>query len=151
MERECRQQVLIEAPVDVVWGLVGDPNRHSEWWPTVVDAECEDLHQGCRYRAVMKNPRGKEEEHELTVEQLDDHRDVTISCHEIGTYTRFKLAEAQGGTFVDAEFGIVPATVGMQMVSAVLGRRILRRWLEQSLEALEQAAVQRAGASAASS
>ena len=56
--RECRQQVLIEAPVEVVWRLVGDPNRHSEWWPTVVDSECEQLEQGCRYHGVVLNPRG---------------------------------------------------------------------------------------------
>jgi hypothetical protein len=139
--RECRQQVLIDAPVTVVWGLVGDPNRHAEWWPTVVDSECEELQEGCRYRGVVKNPRGKEENHVFSVERLDDCHEVLIRCEDIGTYTRFLLTDAQGGTFVDAEFGIQPQTVGMQVVTVVAGRRILRRWLEQSIEGLQQAAL----------
>ena len=31
-----RQQALIEAPIDVVWGLVGDPKRHPHWAGGVV-------------------------------------------------------------------------------------------------------------------
>ena len=139
--RECRQQVMIDAPVDVVWGLVGDPNRHSEWWPSVVDAECEDIHQGCRFRGVVTNPRGKQEEHEFVLERLEDCQEVLIRCEDIGTYTRFVLTGARSGTFLDAEFGIDPKSVGMHLVTVIAGRRILRRWLEQSVEALERAAV----------
>jgi uncharacterized protein YndB with AHSA1/START domain len=138
--RECRQQVLIDAPVEVVWGLLGDPNRHAEWWPTVVDTECEQLEQGCRYRGVVVNPRGKQEEHTFVIDRLENCREVLIHCEEIGTYTRFLLTDARGGTFVDASFGIRPQTLAMNAVSVVSGRRILRRWLQQSIEALEQAA-----------
>ncbi len=140
--RECRQQVLIEAPVQVVWGLVGDPNRHSDWWPTVVHSECEDLEQGCRYRGVVINPRGKQEDHLFELEQLAENREVLIRCPDIGTYTRFVLAEAQGGTFVDAEFGIDPKSASMHMVSVVAGRRILRRWLDETIDALERATLE---------
>jgi uncharacterized protein YndB with AHSA1/START domain len=142
--RECRQQVLIEAPVERVWELLGDPNRHAEWWPTVVHSECDELSQGCRYRAVVKNPRGKQEDHVMQLERLDSCHEVLIRCVEIGTYTRFVLTEAQGGTFVDAEFGIEPNTAGMHMVSVVAGRRILRRWLDESVQALQQAVLERA-------
>ena len=127
----------------VVWELVGDPNHHAEWWPTVVDSECEALEEGCRYRAVVKNPRGKQEEHEFVVERLDDCHDVLIRCVDIGTYTRFQLTEARGGTFVDAEFGIDPLNLSTHVVSTLAGRRILRRWLEQSMAALEAAATER--------
>jgi uncharacterized protein YndB with AHSA1/START domain len=144
--RECRQQVMIQAPVQVVWDLLGDPNRHPDWWPTVVDTECEQLEQGCRYRGVVKNPRGKQEDHTFSVERLDDCREVLIRCEEIGTYTRFVLTEAQGNTFLDAEFGIEPTTVGLHLMSAVAGRRILRRWLQESVEALERTAVEQASA-----
>jgi hypothetical protein len=140
--RECRQQTLIEAPVEVVWGLVGDPNRHAEWWPSVVDSECEELEQGCRYRGVVLNPRGKQEQHDFVLERLDDCHEVLIRCEGIGTYTRFVLTGARDGTFVDAEFGIDPTSIGMHAVALVAGRRILRRWLEQSVDALEQAAVE---------
>lgn len=125
----------------MVWNLVGDPNRYADWWPTVVDAECEELREGCRYRAVVRNPRGKEENHDFSVERLDDCHEVLIRCEQIGTYTRFLLTDARGGTFVDAEFGIQPQTVGMHAVSVLAGRRILRQWLGQSIAALQEAAV----------
>jgi uncharacterized protein YndB with AHSA1/START domain len=142
--RQCRQQVLIEAPVGLVWELVGDPNRHAEWWPTVVHSECEELSEGCRYRAVVKSPSGRDEAHMHEVQRLDDCHEVLIRCVEIGTYTRFQLTEAQGGTFVDAEFGIEPQSVGMHVMSVVAGRRTLRRWLDESVQALDRAAVERA-------
>ena len=147
--RQCRQQALIEAPVTIVWDLVGDPNRHSQWWPTVVDAECEQLEEGCRFRGVVKNPRGKQEDHEFVLERLDDCQEVLIRCVDIGTYTRFQLTEARGGTFVDAEFGNEPQTVGMHVVSTVAGRRILRRWLQETIDALERAAERAAAADTA--
>jgi uncharacterized protein YndB with AHSA1/START domain len=33
MQRSSTQQTFIDAPVERVWELVGDPNRHPEWWP----------------------------------------------------------------------------------------------------------------------
>ena len=133
----------------MVWNLVGDPNRHAQWWPTVVDSECDQLEQGCRYRAVVKDPRGKQEQHEFVVERLDDCHEVLIRCMDIGTYTRFLLTGARGGTFVDAEFGIEPQKLGMHVMSVVAGRRVLRRWLEQSIDALEAAATSQAPATGA--
>jgi hypothetical protein len=49
---------------------------------------------------------------------------------------------AQGGTFVDAEFGIDPRSTGMHFVSVVSGRRILRRWLDETIEALQRATLE---------
>jgi uncharacterized protein YndB with AHSA1/START domain len=146
MNRECRQQTLIDAPVRVVWELVADPNRQEEWWPSIVDAECDQFEQGCRFRAVIKNPRGKLEEHHFTVDRLDDCHEVLIRCDDIGTYTRFLLTEAQGRTFLDAQFGIVPQTLGMQAFTVMAGRRVLRRWLDETVEALQAASVERARA-----
>jgi hypothetical protein len=40
---DCRQQAWIEAPVEVVWDLIADVNRHLEWWPRVVDVQCDGL------------------------------------------------------------------------------------------------------------
>ena len=33
----CRQQALIEVPVETLWELVGDVRRHPEWWPRIID------------------------------------------------------------------------------------------------------------------
>jgi uncharacterized protein YndB with AHSA1/START domain len=48
VQRSSTQQVFIDAPIERVWELVGDPNRHPEWWPEMLEVECADLKEGCR-------------------------------------------------------------------------------------------------------
>ena len=61
---------------------------------------------------------------------------------------RFVLTEAQGGTFVEGNFGIEPHSIGMKVFGALAGRRIMSSWLQSSLENLkavaERAPAQRA-------
>jgi uncharacterized protein YndB with AHSA1/START domain len=140
MGQSSRQQQLIEAPIERVWELLGDPNRHPEWWPSVERTECGELGQGCRYRQVTKNPFGREEEHELELVELDDPRRIMIHCDDVGMSTSFSLTEARGGTFVDAEFDVEAQSVAMRAFGAVAGRRYLRHWLRNSLEGLRAAA-----------
>lgn len=139
MEYSSRQQAYIDAPPQVVWDLVGDPNHHPSWWPDVIEVECADLREGCRYRGVVKGFLGTDE-HDLLLERLDDCHEVSIHCAGTGVTTRFLLTEAQGGTFVEGYFAIEPNSLGMKVVSAVAGRRLMRSWLEQSLENLKRAA-----------
>ena len=142
---DCRQQAWIEAPVELVWELVADVNRHPEWWPRIVEVECEGLEEGCTYREVTKTPFGYAEM-ELLVERLDECSELGIRCLNTGTFVDFALTEAQGGTFVDARFGMNPKTPGTRAFDMVAGKRYFRRWLEKSLEAMERAARDRAAA-----
>ena len=135
-----RQQALIEVPVDVVWNLVGDIRRHPEWWPKVVGVECEGLEEGCSYRQVTRKPSGSTVETEVCVERLDDCRELKVRCLDTGTYTRWLLTEAQGGTFIDAEFGIDPTAFRYRVFDMVAGKRYFRRWMQQSLDGLREAA-----------
>jgi hypothetical protein len=57
-----------------------------------------------------------------------------------GTYCRWLLTEARGGTFVDAEFGMDPRTVGTRVFDALAGKRYFRHWVGQSLDGLRTAA-----------
>jgi hypothetical protein len=141
----ARLQRVVDAPLDTVWELVSDPNLHPRWWPTVVESECDEIAEGCRFRAVVKGPFGRIEEHEFTIVDLDECRQVTIRCEEVGVYNRFGVTEARGRTFVDGEFGAEPHTLGMRLFGLTLGRRYLRRWLEESLAALEAAASKESG------
>jgi uncharacterized protein YndB with AHSA1/START domain len=131
--------VYIDATPEAIWALVGDPNNHPRWWPEMMEIECADLREGCRYRGVVKGPF-RAEEHELTIASLEGCHEVSIFCEGTGVTTRFALAEAQGGTFVEGFFSIEPNSIGVKVVAAVTGRRYLRTWLEQSLENLKQAA-----------
>jgi uncharacterized protein YndB with AHSA1/START domain len=138
MHKSSTQQTFIDAPVERVWELVGDPNRHPEWWPEVLEVECADLKEGCRYRGVAKGPFGAAA-HDLLIDRLEECREVSIFCEGTGVTTRFVLAEAQGGTFVEGCFTIEPNTIGMKVIGAVAGRRFMHSWLESSLENLKSA------------
>jgi hypothetical protein len=142
---DCRQQTWIEAPVEVVWDLVADVNRHPEWWPRVVEVECEGLEAGCTYREIVRTPFGNDEM-EMHVDRLDDCKELMIRCVNTGTFFHLLLTEAQGGTFVDGRFGMDPADLGHRVFDIVAGKRYFRRWLEKSLDAMEDAAAERAAA-----
>jgi uncharacterized protein YndB with AHSA1/START domain len=137
--RSSVQHTHIDAPPERIWELVGDPNRHADWWPDVIEAECADIREGCRYRGVTKGPFGVTE-HELVLDRLDDFREVSIHCEGTGVTTRFVLTEAQGGTFVEGNFGIEPNSIGLKVFSALAGRRIMSSWLQSSLENLKAVA-----------
>jgi uncharacterized protein YndB with AHSA1/START domain len=139
MHRSSTQQAFIDAPIERVWELLGDPNRHPEWWPEMIEVECADLSEGCRYRGVVKGPFGAAP-HDLEVDRLEDCREVSIFCEETGVRTRFVLTEAQGGTFVEGRFTIEPNSIGMKVLGAVTGRRFMHSWLESSLEHLKSSA-----------
>jgi uncharacterized protein YndB with AHSA1/START domain len=137
----CRSQALINAPPTTVWDLVGDPRRHPEWWPRVVEVRGEQFDEGSNYAQVTREPNGQIET-TMTVERLEDVREIHMRCTNTGTYTRWLLTEAQGDTFVDVEFGLDPIGFRYRVFDAALGRLYFRRWLEQSLAALQDAAAQ---------
>jgi hypothetical protein len=139
VEYSSTQQTFIDAPPEAIWTLVGDPNRHPDWWPGVLEVECADLREGCRYREVVKGFL-RPQEHDILIERLDTCQEVWISCQDTGVSTRFVLTGAQGGTFVEGHFAIEPNSLGMKVVGAISGRRFIRSWLEQSLENLKQVA-----------
>jgi uncharacterized protein YndB with AHSA1/START domain len=125
---------MVDAPVERLWELIGDVNRHPEWWPRVEDVQCDVLESGCTYRQVTKTP-GKTVETTISIESLDDCRALRVRCLDTGTYAQFLLAEAQDGTFVDAELGVEPHGPA-KLVAGVF----VRRWLQQSLDGLKRAA-----------
>jgi hypothetical protein len=140
----AKQQAFVEAPVEVVWQLVSDVDRHPEWWPRVVEVHCEGLEEGCTYRQVTQTPVGRDEM-ELFVDNLEECRNLSIHCLNTGTFVRMELASAQGGTFVEGEMGMDPQAFQMKVFDLVAGRRYFRSWLAQTLESLQRVAPERAG------
>ena len=137
----CRSQALINAPPGRVWDLVGDPRRHPEWWPRVVDVRGQQFDEGSNHAQVTREPTGRIETF-MRVERLDDLREIYMRCTKTGTYSRWLLTEAQGNTFVDVEFGIDPIGLGNRILDATLGKLYLRRWLDQALAALAEVAAE---------
>jgi uncharacterized protein YndB with AHSA1/START domain len=135
-----KRQALIDAPVETVWELVGDPNRHPEWFPRVVAvSDLDSVEQDARFRQVTRTPVGKRET-TLTIEDLERLRSISMRCLDTGTHVRFVLTEAQGGTFADVEIGIDPIGVPEKLFNAAMGKRYCRRWTDEALDALGQAA-----------
>jgi uncharacterized protein YndB with AHSA1/START domain len=131
----ARRQAMVDAPVERVWALIGDVNRHPEWWPRVEDVQCELLEEGCTYRQVTKRP-GNTIETTISIERLDDCHELAVRCLDTGMYARFLLTAVQEGTFVDGELG-VEAHGAMERVVTPM---FIRRWIAQSLEGLRMAA-----------
>jgi Polyketide cyclase / dehydrase and lipid transport len=138
----CRQQALIEVPVERIWALVGDVRRHPEWWPRIVDVQCEELEQGCTFRQVTKRPIGTIET-DLLIERLEDCREVKLRCLDTGTCSTWLLTDTREGTFIDVELGMDPKNLPARAIDAVAGRRFFRKWLAESLASLRHAAGER--------
>jgi hypothetical protein len=144
---DCRQQTWIDAPIEVVWGLVRDVDRHAEWWPKVVEVECEGIEEGCTYRQVTETPFGYQDL-DVVIDRLEELREMRIRCVNTGTFVDLALTDMRGGTLVDARFGMEPLTARTKVFDAIAGKRYFRRWLEQSLDAMQRVARERAAVEA---
>ena len=113
--------------------------RYPEWWPRVIEVHGERFEEGDEYAQVTKDPTGQVESTFL-LERLNDLREIRMSCQLTGSYAHWVLTEAQGGTFVDLEMGMLPKRFGDRLFDMAMGRRYFRRWSEQSLDGLGQAA-----------
>jgi uncharacterized protein YndB with AHSA1/START domain len=134
-----RRQAHLDAPVEEVWSLVGAPSRYPEWWPRVIEVRGERFNEGDEYVQVTRDPTGTAESNFL-VERARDLREIRMSCQLTGTYAHWVLTPAQGGTFVELEMGMQPRGLGNRLFDGTLGKLYFRRWSEQSLDALIDAA-----------
>jgi hypothetical protein len=77
----------------------------------------------------------------LIVEHVDEFKELAVRCAENGLYMRWLLSDAQGGTLVDAEFGVDPtkASAPSPDFDADAARTELERWLRTSLDGLARA------------
>jgi hypothetical protein len=131
-----KRQAVIDAPVEEVWSLVGDPRRHPEWFPRVVEVNGQRFEEGERYAQVTKKQGRGTTETEFMIERLDNLHEIKFACQKTGMYAHWLLTDAQGDTFVDVEMGMQPKSPGDKVFDAVVGRVYFRRWLDQSLDAL---------------
>jgi hypothetical protein len=134
-----RCQAVIDAPVEVVWDLVGDPNRHPEWFPRVLAvSDLERVEQDARFRQVTRSLVGRMET-TLAIEEVEELRAINMRCLDTGTYVRFLLTQAQERTFADIEIGMEPARLSDRVFDLTIGKRYFRRWTDDALDGLASA------------
>jgi uncharacterized protein YndB with AHSA1/START domain len=133
-----RRQAVIDAPVQDVWDLVGDPRRHPEWFPRVIEVNGERFEEGEEYAQVTREPSGKSTHTDFLIERMDNLREIRFACQKTGMYAHWLLTDAQGDTFVQVEMGMQPKKVGHRVFDVIAGRRYFTRWLDESIDALRR-------------
>jgi uncharacterized protein YndB with AHSA1/START domain len=135
-----RRQALIEAPIDAVWRLVGDPARYPEWAGGVLEVTgLATVEKGTRFQQKSRLPVGTTTTTFL-VEDFEDMHEIRLRCLDSGLYSRWLLTEARGATFTDVEIGMDPERLAHRAVDAIVGKRWYRRIAEDSLRGLRQVA-----------
>jgi hypothetical protein len=136
-----KQQALIEAPVESVWGLLEDVSRFPEWSgeTIAVTGVPTKIEKGSTFRVTAKGPGplGKATT-TFMVEALDEMREIKVRCQTSGYYSRWLLTEARGGTFADVEMGIEPPTLPRQVFRVTHNKSYLRRATEQALDGMRK-------------
>jgi ribosome-associated toxin RatA of RatAB toxin-antitoxin module len=136
---EVHTEALVVAPPERVWELVGDPRRYPEWLPRVLDIEGSRVYEGVEFIQVSRQPVFGRREAHFVVDRLDELREIRMHCTVGGTFAHWQLTEAQGNTFVRAEFGMDPQRPSDRLFDAAVGRRFFRRWLSESIDSLKLA------------
>ena len=141
-----RAQAHIDAPLEDVWALVGNPSTYPEWWPAAVEIRGETFEVGDAFTQVVGVP-GRPE-YKRVIERRDELKELKWSCPTTGGFQIWLLTEAQGGTFVDMEMGIDQSRLHIEeevapalrygLFDKTLGRWFMKNWAEEAVEGLRR-------------
>ena len=138
-----RQQALVEAPLERVWELVGDPNRYPEWAGDIVEVTgLPRIARDATFRQVTRNANGTSAS-TFKIEELEDLRSIKMRCLDTNTYTRFVLTDAGGETFVDVETGAASTALRDKALDATKRKLFFRRLVNRMLDGLREAVARR--------
>jgi polyketide cyclase/dehydrase/lipid transport protein len=134
-----RQQALIEAPVEAVWGMVGDPTRYPEWAENVVEVTgLPTVAPQATYRQVSRGPLGAGTvTTTFIVDELDELREIRLRCLTSGYYCHWQLTPAREDTFADVEVGMEPEALRYRAMDRVIGKRWYRGIVDEYLDRLK--------------
>jgi uncharacterized protein YndB with AHSA1/START domain len=139
-----RARRTVDAPVDAVWRLVGDPHQLGRWWPRT--ARVEDV-SGSGFTLVLTSSRGREVRADQRMLVSDRPRRCAWALECEGTpfervfassETEVRLEPAgDGRTAVEVE--LRQKLSGAARMGGMLVRRAGGRELRSALDALEAA------------
>ena len=132
-----RAQAHLDAPVEAVWALVGNPATYPQWWPAAVEIRGERFEIGDVYTQVV-GVAGRPE-YSRVIDRRDELKALSWSCPTTGGFQHWLLTDAQGGTFVDMEMGIHAPGFRYGLFDKTVGRWFIKRWAEQAIDGLRRA------------
>ncbi len=133
----------MDVPIEPAWELVATPTLYPSWWPRVIEVEGQEFEQGDEFVQVTRDPIGQTHQTNMLIESREELREIRMSCRQTGAFANWTLTAAQNGTFVDLELGLEPKSLLYRLGDAALGRRYFRKWSDESLDALREAARER--------
>jgi hypothetical protein len=133
-----RAQAHLDAAVDEVWALVGNPGTYPQWWPIAVEIRGDTFEVGDVYTQVLATFAGRSLEYTRIIDRRDEFKELKWSCPTTGGFQHWLLTAAQGGTFVDMEMGLDPPTLRYQALDKTVGRALIKRWAEQAIDGLRE-------------
>jgi hypothetical protein len=138
MVSDYRAQAHLDAPLDEVWALVGNPATYPQWWPVAVEIRGETFEVGDVYTQVLATFAGRPLEYTRMIDRRDELKELKWSCPTTGGFQHWQLTAAQGGTFVDMEMGLHPPALRYRLFDTTVGRWFIKRWAEQAIDGLRQ-------------
>jgi uncharacterized protein YndB with AHSA1/START domain len=133
-----RAQVQIDAPLDEVWALVGNPATYPQWWPAAVEIRGERFDFGDRFTQVVPGIAGRRLEYSRIIDRREELKELGWHCPTTGGFQHWLLTDSQGGTFVDMEMGMNPPALRYGLFDKTLGRWVMKRWSEQAVDGLRK-------------
>jgi hypothetical protein len=129
----------LDVPLEAAWELVATPTLYPAWWPRVIEVDGEKFEEGDEYVQVTRDLTG-ELQTSFLIERRDELREIRMSCQLTGAFAHWTLTAAQDGTFVDLEMGMEPQRLRYRLMDAAVGHRYFRKWSEESLDGVREAA-----------
>src|SRR5919106_1368492 len=102
-----RAQAHVDASLEDVWALVGNPATYPEWWPVAVEIRGEKFEVGDPFTQVV-GVAGRRLEYSRIIERREELKELKWPSPTRGGFKLWLLREPQGGTFGDMERGIDP-------------------------------------------
>ena len=133
-----RAQAHLDAPLEDVWALVGNPATYPEWWPVAVEIRGETFEVGDVYTQVV-GIAGRRLEYSRIISDREELKELRWHCPTTGGFQHWLLTDAQGGTFVDMEMGIKdPEDARFGLFDKTVGRWFIKHWAEQAIDGLRR-------------
>ena len=133
-----RAQAHLDASLDDVWALVGNPATYPEWWPVAVEIRGQTFEVGDAFTQVM-GIAGRRLEYSRVIDGREELKELSWHCPTTGGFQHWLLTDAQGGTFVDMEMGIHPPTLRYRLFNRTVGRRFIKQWADDAIDGLRRA------------